>query len=59
MVKVAMWNKLILALNNPVMMGLGQDQHHHPGVHTEGVSRGGSMAVAVSVSDICTVTGYT
>ena len=33
-------------------MGLGKDQQQRPDVHTRGVSRGGSMAVALGVSDI-------
>ena len=35
-----------------IMMGLGQEQQRHPAVHTGGVSRGGSKAVAVGVSDM-------
>ena len=37
-------------------MGLGQDQQH-PAVHTGGLVEGGSVAVAVGISDMRQVTG--
>ena len=38
-------------------MGIGQDQQQHPSVLSGGLSRGGSMAMAVGVSDMQQVTG--
>ena len=37
---------------NSLLMGLGQDQQQHPTVHIGGISRGGSVAVAVGVRDM-------
>ena len=37
-------------------MGLGEDQQQHPAKHSGGVSRDGSVPVAVGVSDMLQVT---
>ena len=39
------------------MIGLGQDKQQHPAVHAEELAGGGSVAVAVGVSDMWQVTG--
>ena len=39
-------------LHYSLLMHLGQDQQQHPTVNRGGVSKGGSVAVAVGVSDI-------
>ena len=45
-----------VGLCNSLLMGLGQDQQH-PAVHTGGLVEGGSVAVAVGISDMRQVTG--
>ena len=42
----------IVGLHNSLLMGQGQDQQQHPAVHIGGISRGGSVALAVGVSDM-------
>ena len=42
----------ISGFNDSILMGLGQTQHQHPAVHTGGAYRGGSVAVAVAISDM-------
>ena len=35
-----------------LLMGLGQDQQQHPAMNTGELAEGGSVAVAVGISDI-------
>ena len=44
--------KFFLGLCDSLLMGLGQEQQQHPAVHTGELAGGGSVAVAVGVSDM-------
>ena len=46
------WSKLACKKNYFGMIGLGQDKQQHPAVHAEELAGGGSVAVAVGVSDM-------
>ena len=37
-------------LGNSLLVGLGQEKQQHPAVHTGGVNKNGSVAVAVALA---------
>ena len=44
-------------LCNSLLMDLGQEPQQHPALHSEGLAVGGSVAVAVGISDMCQLRG--
>ena len=50
--KIAARQKVIFGLCHSSLMDLYQDQQQHLTVHSGGISGGGSVAVAVGVSDM-------
>ena len=43
---------MVLNVHVSLLIGLGQDQQQHPAVHSGGLAGGGSVALAVDVSDM-------